>query len=75
LRDVAEFLDAVDDGAFIEGVRFEVAAGAASVSFDIEKSGRAVIFAGGGGEAGFGNEEGAEAVPVARSPAGPEITS
>src|SRR6266481_6766617 len=64
LGDAGEFLDAVGDGAFVESVRFEVAARAACVSFDIEKANRTAIFPGGGGEPGFGDEEGAEAVPI-----------
>jgi len=44
LGDVAECLDTVDDGTFVESVRFEVTACAASVSFDIEKANRTVSF-------------------------------
>ena len=65
LGDVAEFLDAVGDSALVESVCFEVAAGAAGVAFDIEKANRAAVSSCGGGEAGFGDEEGAEADPVA----------
>src|ERR1700687_548917 len=65
LSDVAEFLDLVGDGAFVEGGRFEVAACAAGVAFDIEKANRVAVFLCSGGETGFGDEEGAEAVPVA----------
>ena len=65
LGDVAELLDAVDDGALVEGVRFEVAACAAGVAFDIEKANRAAVFLCSRGETGFGDEERAEAVPVA----------
>src|SRR5260370_7768911 len=61
---VAEFLDAIRDGTLVERVRFEVAAAATRVSFNIEQTDRDAIFLRGRGEARFGNEDGGTTVPV-----------
>jgi len=66
LGDVAEAFDAVDDGGFKEAVGGEIFAGALDIIVDGEKTdgaGGGVL--GGAGEASFGDEERAEAVPVA----------
>jgi hypothetical protein len=68
LRDVAEFLDAVDDGGFEEAVSIEVGSGEMNVVVNGEESrgsGSGVFC--GAGEAGSGGEEGTEAVPVTRA--------
>ena len=66
LGDVAEALDFIDDGGFEETVGEEVFARAVDVVFDGEKANGVGTFPfDGAGEAAFGNEEGAEAVPVA----------
>jgi len=67
LSDVAVGLNAVDDGAFEETVLEEVGASTASVvvhGVGVNADG-AVRSEAGGSEVGTGNEEGAEAVPVA----------
>jgi len=68
LGDIAEALDFVDDGGFEERVRVEIVAAALDEIFNgHEADGGAVGIFHGAGEAGFGDEERAEAVPVARS--------
>ena len=65
LGDVAEAVDFVDDGIFVEGMRFEVAAGEGDVFVGAHEAGGVVgRFFGDGSEAGVFGEEGAEARPV-----------
>jgi len=67
LGDVAKFIEVIDDGGFEETVFGEIAASGFDVVVDGEEAdGRGAVGAlGNGGEARFGNEEGAEARPVA----------
>jgi hypothetical protein len=66
LGHVAETVDFVDDGVFVEGVGFEVAGGEIDVFVGAHQAGGVVgRFFGDGSEAGVFGEERAEAVPVA----------
>ena len=67
LGDITETLDAIDDGGFEESVLREVCAGAFDVIVDGEETNRGsrgVNARNDGSEASFGDEQGAEAVPV-----------
>ncbi len=66
LGDVAEAFDAIDDGGLKEAVGGEIFAGALDVVVDGEKTdGAGGGILSGAGEASFGDEERAEAIPVA----------
>jgi len=74
LGDVAECLDTVDDGTFVESVRFEVTARAASVSFDIEKANGPLAFLVAEVRRASGTKRERKRFQ-SRSPAGPQMTS
>jgi hypothetical protein len=66
LGHVAEAVDFVDDGVFVESVSFEIGSGAVDVVVDIQQARGVVgVFFGDRGQAGVFREEGAETVPIA----------